>query len=167
MEEVWKSVPGYEGFYEVSTLGTVRSKDRVACNGQFYPGRTLKQTRGKNGYLHVSFSVKGVRKLCYVHQLVAMAFLGHTPCGYRKVVDHLNNIRSDNRVGNLQITDVRTNSSKDAKGTLPTGVNFNKRSKKKPYRARIQINGVRVHLGSFPTVEEAHQAYLNKLQEIT
>jgi hypothetical protein len=75
------------------------------------------------------------------------------------VIDHINNISEDNRIENLQLLSHRANISKDVNGDLPTGVS-------KPgskYVARIYVDGKRLHLGSFGTIEEAAKAYNDAL----
>lgn len=102
MEE-WRPVLGYEGFYEVSSLGSVRSVARVvrASNGEMrkYPGKVLRQSTAFRGYASVGLRKNTVPRTARVHVLVATAFLqrglGHTH------VRHLNGDPGDNRVENL------------------------------------------------------------------
>ena len=87
MNEIWKSIPGYEGFYEVSDLGRVRSLARVIirANGrkQTFRGKILLPAFGKRkGYPHVSLHRAGARTNFDVHTLVALAFLGPRPNGF-------------------------------------------------------------------------------------
>lgn len=103
--EIWRSVPGYEGLYEVSNCGRVRSPDRV-CKGpagtvEMHPGRLLavsKRLRG--GYLEVSLMAGGQRKHRTVHSLVAEAFIGERPQGAD--VMHLDGDRENNHLENLR-----------------------------------------------------------------
>ena len=92
-KEVWKSIPGYEELYEVSNLGKVKS---LRNNKILHPSK-------EHGYLKTSLRKDGTQRKFAVHQLVAMAFLNHIPCGHRLVVDHLNFDKLDNRVENLQL----------------------------------------------------------------
>lgn len=104
MEESWKKVVGYEDFYEVSSLGNVRSLDRVTNNGtQIRKGQVLKQKQRENGYKAVHLSVNGKTKWINVHRIVAKAFLPN-PKGLMEV-NHKNEIKSDNRVENLEWCD--------------------------------------------------------------
>ena len=103
MDEIWKDVIDWEGTYEVSNLGRVRHAQtkHVLANRlhkQYYEVN-LRKTRG------------GQRRT--IHSLVAEAFLGHVRCGYKVVVDHINNDKLDNRVENLQLLSNRENGIKD------------------------------------------------------
>ena len=65
-----------------------------------------------------------------VHKLSAMTFLGHIPCGFKAVIDHKDNISTNNRKNNLQITSVRHNATKDrVNKTGYTGVSWNSSGK--------------------------------------
>ena len=134
--ENWKDIPGYEGMYEVSDLGKVKSLGRFSTK----EGKNYKKIRGiirkpifsGRGYLAVDIYKDGKQKTFMVHQLVAMAFLDHVPCGHEKVIDHINNIKTDNRVENLQIISNRENTSKDKTGGTSkyVGVSWDKANKK-------------------------------------
>ncbi len=100
-EEIYKSIPGYENIYEVSNYGNVKSI-------KFGKEKILKPNKTRTGYLQVGL-LKDGRKKIGVHQLVAMAFLNHTPCGMELVIDHINDIKSDNRIINLQVVTQREN----------------------------------------------------------
>lgn len=150
--EIWKDIPNYEGYYQVSNLGRVKSLryDRLLIN-----------TNDLTGYSRVILCIYGVRKKYRVHQLVAITFLNHKPDGTTKlVVDHINNNKTDNRLENLQLITHRENTSKDKKNkTGNTGVH--KINNK--FSSSIYIKGKRVHLGIFKTIDEA--AYYRKSAE--
>lgn len=96
--EVWKDVVGYEGLYEVSNLGRVKSK----YNKQRATHRAehiLSQSNNR-GYKHVALCKDGKMKSFSVHRLVAFAFL-IKPEG-KDFIDHINTIKDDNRVENLR-----------------------------------------------------------------
>ncbi len=107
--EVWKPVVGYEGLYEVSDQGRVRSLPGERWNGQgfhHHRGRVLRPQCASR-YQHVALSCSGRVKCVKIHQLVAEAFL--PPCpgkqGKRRGcyhIDHINNQPLDNRAANLQ-----------------------------------------------------------------
>jgi hypothetical protein len=171
MEEIWKDIPEYEGLYQVSNLGRVKSLPKewiLGRNGaiQRHSGMILKQGVVKDGYLMVVLSKNIKRRGFYVHQLVAMAFLGHKPNGFKIIVDHINDNPADNRVENLQIVTQRYNVYK-TQGKYSSqykGVYWHKERKK--WLAQILIGGKRKFLGIFTDEYEAHLAYQNALKQI-
>lgn len=164
MEEIWKAIPGYDG-YEVSNLGNVKSlsKQRVfGKNTYFTKEKILKPLSNGKGY----YQVEIYKKRIYIHQLVAISFLNHKKDGHKLVVDHINDIKTDNRLENLQIVTQRENNRK-TQGNYSSqykGVNWQKGINK--WRAKITINNKQKHLGVFNSEYEAHLAYQNKLKEI-
>lgn len=99
--EIWKDIKGYEGIYQVSSEGRVRSLDRYVgmTQKQYKNGKILKPQKTKDGYAYVNLYNNGVA-LKKIHRLVAEAFIinyDNKPC-----VDHINTIRDDNRVENLR-----------------------------------------------------------------
>ena len=166
--EVFKSVKGFEGFYQVSNTGRIKSLGRkiTRSNGasQSFKERIIKTGVGTNGYSCAVLYKAGKGKSVMIHQLVAEAFLNHTPCGFKLVVDHINSVKTDNRIENLQIITNRENTSKNKKGlSKHTGVTMIKSNNK--WIARILINGKREHLGTFTNEEEAAEAYQNALKK--
>ena len=168
--EIWKAIPGYEGLYEVSNLGRVKSLDRWRKNGQdtgyLQKGKVMKLTKDKRGYYHINLWKKNIRKLFRVHQLVAMAFLNHIPKGFKIEVDHINNDKSDNRIDNLQLISHRENSTKDLRKGTSKYVGVSWHSQKGKWRANIRIKGRLKEIGHFTNELDAAQAYQNALKEI-
>ena len=108
-KEVYKSVVGYESFYEVSNLGNVRSLDRThtfnRCKGIVtakYKGSVRKGVLNNWGYLKVQLRTPGHSKGKYIHIMVAEAFLGHIP-KRGLVVHHKDENKRNNRVTNLEV----------------------------------------------------------------
>ncbi len=104
MNEQWRDVVEYEGYYQVSDLGRVRSIDRVVLHGWGGPkrlkSRILQSTpRNQHGHLAVNLCKNGIDRTIYVHQLVAEAWIGPCPKGQR--VRHGLNGKLDNSVSNL------------------------------------------------------------------
>jgi|AntAceMinimDraft_16_1070373.scaffolds.fasta_scaffold22867_2 hypothetical protein len=170
LQEKWLKIPNYEN-YEASNLGRIRSLDRDVFNGVGYylkTGRVLKNTLYGNGYCYVTLSNNGneKKKKKKVSQLVAMTFLNHTPCGYKIVVDHINNIKTDDRLDNLQLLTNRQNSTKDQKNMYSnyTGVTYHKN--RKNWQSAIYINGKNKYLGSYKTELEASKAYQNEIDKL-
>jgi len=166
-EEIWKDIPGYEGLYQVSNIGNVRSLDRIIYGEYERPHHrkgVILKPRVQRGYKYCTLSTDGIAQTYQVHQLVAMAFLNHKPQGHTLVVDHINNIKTDNRLENLQLVSSRHNLSKDKKGTSKyPGVCWNSQNKK--WQAYISINKKDTHLGYFTDESEAALAYQNALKE--
>jgi hypothetical protein len=168
MQEVWKDIPGYEGMYQVSNLGRVYSmpKEWITFNGgkRNHNGKML-HPQLKNDYYEVRLYNNLYYKTIKVHQLVAMAFLGHVRNGKQDlVVDHIDNNQINNELCNLQIISQRKNSSKDRINNSGfTGVYKLKHNK---FRAQIKIEDKQIHLGYFKCALSASVAYYKKLKEI-
>lgn len=113
--EYWKPIPGYEGLYEVSSLGRVKSLlHTVSCKNKYniflktYPSKILSPGKS-SGYFHVTLFKDGIRKQFKVHRLVAMAFIPN-PNNFSQI-NHRNEITTDNRVENLEWCDASYNSN--------------------------------------------------------
>lgn len=101
--EIWKDIKGFEGIYQVSNLGRIKSF-RSNKNYFYKDKKKFKILRGtimNNGYRIVTLvSMTGKHSFCLVHRLVAEAFIPN-PLN-KKDVDHINTIRTDNKVSNLR-----------------------------------------------------------------
>lgn len=104
MTEIWKAIKGYEGLYEVSNLGNVRSLNRTVRRRQGYiikKGRILIPFyEEKKGYYQVALAKDGKVKKHRVHRLVAVAFL-ENPFNYTDV-NHKDEVKTNNNVDNLE-----------------------------------------------------------------
>lgn len=124
--EVWKPVAGFEGIYEVSDHGRVRSLARIvpivdgASPARRVPAKVLSPGTNSSGYLHVTLFRAGVRRLRKVHHLVLDAFFGDCPEGCQAL--HGNAIRNDNRISNLRWGTAKENAAdRDMHGNQPRG----------------------------------------------
>lgn len=104
MEEIWKDIVGYEGFYQVSNLGRVKSLYRTFIRKNSSPfvvkSRILKAVLDTKGYPRVALCVCKSKKYCAVHRLVAEAFI---PNPFNKPdVDHIDTNRANAIVSNLR-----------------------------------------------------------------
>ena len=109
--EIWKSIENYNGFYEVSNMGRIRSVNRTVYfkNGKGkrdYIGKILR-VRYRNGYAIVNLNKNKECKTFQVHQLVARHFIPN-PNGY-PIINHKDGIKSNNKVENLEWCDYKYN----------------------------------------------------------
>ena len=100
-KEVWRDIPNYEGIYQVSNLGRVKSLERFDALGHKRKEKILKPRITRVGYYLVALTKQLIRKDYLVHRLVYEAFNGQMPEGYE--VNHINEIKSDNRLSNLNL----------------------------------------------------------------
>lgn len=105
-EESWRQVVGYEGYYEVSDMGQIRSVDRIIehkrLKKQTLHSRQMKKNiNGRNGYEYICLCRDGCVKQHRVHKLVVQAFLGEKPTAKHQV-NHINGNKADNRAENLE-----------------------------------------------------------------
>lgn len=110
MEEEWRDIPGYEGYYQASNLGNIKRVRGKVWNGfKWYTrgGNILKPHVSNTGRLQVQLSVDGVVTRCLVHRLVAAAFLEH-PEG-KDQINHIDGNPLNNKVDNLEWCDQSDN----------------------------------------------------------
>ncbi len=163
--ETWKPIKNYEGYYEASNLGNIRSVSRniVFKNGKksyFQQGRVLKQSLGRNkNYLIVGLSKNGTTKTKDVHRIIAETF-----CNGEKTldVDHIDGVKTNNKKDNLRFLTTSQN-LRNHHTRIIKGYVFVKRNLKKPYQGQVSLNGKRIYLGMFETANEAtfaHKSFL-------
>ena len=118
--EVWKDCVGYEGKYQVSNLGNVRS---ISNNKGTYQERLLSQRQTPtSNYLYVSFTIKGMTKQHSVHRLVAKAFIANP--SNKATVNHIDGNKLNNNVCNLEWNTY----SENIKHAYSIGLNIHSRS---------------------------------------
>ena len=98
--EQWKDVVGFEGLYQVSDHGRVRTLPKKVATGRVQPQRIMKLQQTRKGYIVVPLCKETNRYSRQVHRLVAEAFIPNPD--NKTTVNHKNNIKSDNRVTNLE-----------------------------------------------------------------
>jgi len=104
-EEVWKDIPNYEGLYQVSNLGRVKSLPRKT-NNQYCNGLIMK-AHNSYGYLKLQLKKNNNYKWFFIHRLVAQAFLNNYSDALQ--VNHKNGIKNDNKVENLEMVTASQN----------------------------------------------------------
>lgn len=143
--EIWKPVLEFEGRYEVSNMGNVRGIKK---------GKLLSPTL-RFGYPRVSLLLpNGKKKNAVVHRLVLEAFIGKSDL----TTDHINSIKTDNRLENLEYVSIRENQHrKCSKVNDFVGTYFNKLNNK--WKVQICVLNKRIWLGQYDTREEARKVY--------
>ena len=129
---MWKDIKNYEGYYQISDSGEVRSLDRVVerSNGSWVlKGQILKPALCKSGYMCVALCKDGVQKTHFIHHLVAENFLGEKPSEDMEV-NHINANRQDNRVENLEWMSRFENRSIAGKGKTKNALADNHNARK-------------------------------------
>ncbi len=104
VSEIWRNIPGYGGYYQASTLGRVRSVDRVVTDKNGYKKRIkgylrIQRVNNRGGYKMVSLSKNGKNIYYQVHKLIMLTFVGPRPAGQQ--IRHGSNGSLDNSVANL------------------------------------------------------------------
>jgi hypothetical protein len=155
--QIWKDVPGYDGSYQINNFGDVKTlSDRQGIE------RLMKPSLNADGYLIVRLTKDGKTKTCRIHQLIAMAFLGHKPDGTMNVVvNHIDNNRLNNNISNLELVSHRYNVTCHR---TDLGINWDKGRSK--WLVFISINTKRINLGRFSDKQDALDMYQKALNNM-
>lgn len=143
--ESWRNIEGYDGLYQISNLGRVKSlkpKERV-----------LKNILGKNGYYVVSLYKDKKEKRVLVHRLVAETFIPNL--SNKPVVDHINTIKTDNNVNNLRWATIKENNN-----NCITKKRFSEAKKSKPSNVSKRVKQYSKdgeYIKTFNSAEEAQR----------
>ncbi|WP_288638854.1 NUMOD4 domain-containing protein [uncultured Lentilactobacillus sp.] len=108
MKEGWKDIPNYEGLYEASSLGRIRSRNRTIDNRK-YSGKIIKPQNNGHGYYHVTLAANKKHSQFYVHRLVALTFLPNP--SELPEVNHIDENPANNCVDNLEWCTAKYNSN--------------------------------------------------------
>ena len=149
--EIWKDIKGYEGHYQISNLGNVKSikknKELILC-----------KSVGTSGYRINAFCLNSKLTTLMIHRLVAEAFIGDAK---GRQVNHIDGNKLNNDVSNLEYVSGRENIQKyystRINKTKKLGATYNKATRK--WRSFIRVNGKQIYLGFFDTEIEASNAY--------
>jgi hypothetical protein len=144
-EEIWKDIVGYENLYTISNLGNIKNKK----------GKLLVKSSTVRGYLQITLNNKKP-KTYLVHRLLMAAFYG--PSNLQ--VDHINGIRFDNRIENLEYVTGEENINRYLLKTkasnisgVVSGVTYEKEKNK--WAVKVRINGKLKRFGRFKNYDEA------------
>ena len=172
MQEEWKDIIGYEGYYQISNLGKIKSLERVVMSQ--YSDRKIKTVFKENifkfrvnrkGYSVACLYANKKQKLIRVHRLVAIHFIDN-PFN-KPEVNHIDGNKTNNTTENLEWVNARENTCHFRKSKKSSseyiGVGFEKDRNK--WRSTIHHKGKPLHLGRFNTEEEAYETRVKFEQE--
>lgn len=134
MKEIWKDIKNYEGLYQVSNMGNVRSLDHYVDHGRWknhkkvVKGKPLKFKLDKDGYCVLALYKNGSRSYRRVHRLVAEAFIPNL--NNYTIVNHINEIKNDNRAENLEWCTIEYNNNYGTKNQRSAKSNIGKHNRK-------------------------------------
>lgn len=168
--EIWKDIPNYEGLYQVSNIGRIKSLTRYVNHNygglRIVKERIRKLNHNSSGYLCVMLNKKGFKVNIAVHILEVIAFLNHNPKGNKIVINHIDFNILNNKLSNLEIVTNRENTNKKhlKSSSKYTGVSWYKKYNK--WVSKINYGGKQYHLGYFINEYAAHLAYEKRLKEV-
>lgn len=145
MEEIWKDIKGYEGIYQVSNLGKVKSlkrKVRAEKGGYYTKEKELKIFEDNIGYLAVGLTDNGKTKIIRLHRLIAEAFIPNPE--NKPVINHINGIKNDVRIENLEWNTYKENSQHAVKTGLKKVTEKQRNASSKNILKAREINSVKV-----------------------
>lgn len=156
--EIWKTIPELPN-YQVSNLGRVKSLERKVkkWNGfRTVRERILKPRKKRNGYLQLLLSNEGIRKTVLVHRLVCDAFLKN-PLNLPQI-NHINEIKEDNRLENLEYCDARYNNNFGTRNKR-AGISISK-AKKGVFNTKHSKAVICIETGEiYPSLSEVHRQF--------
>jgi len=151
--ETFKDIPSWEGIYQVSNTGRVKSLPR-----KWSPRKTfLSPSTSHDGYLKVVLQGSGRKWGVEINRLMALTFLDADYVSKGLVCDHIDRNRANNNLSNLRIVPFRKNSQNTC--TSKKLIGAYKRPKSNRWRSQIYLNGKIKHIGDFDTEVEASDAY--------
>lgn len=158
MQEIWKDVVGYEGFYKVSSLGRVKRVNGITSHGHRRCEKIIKQAHS-GAYPRTCLSRNGKVKSICTHRLVALAFIPNPE--NKPQVNHINANKTDNRVENLEWV----TSSENCLHAVKMGLYIDQKGQKNPFaklttedvlfikqKLKEGVSTYRIHKKFFPTI---------------
>ena len=159
--EIWKDIVGFEGLYQISNYGNVKSCKRLvnskSGSQRLVNEKLLSLGKDKDGYLMAILCQDATKKTVKIHRLVADAFIDKI--NGKNLVNHIDSEKSNNLFSNLEwVSSLENNCHRKSKSKYSSkyiGVSYHKRDK--IFRSSICFNGKNVYLGSFKKEEDAYK----------
>lgn len=150
IEEIWKDIKGFEGIYQASNFGRIKSLERVrkGKNGSLVSvkEKILKPQMINSGYYLIGLWKQSIKKRYMVHRLVWIAFNGTIPEGLQ--VNHVNEIKTDNRLENLNLMTCKENIN------FGTGIERRAKKRSKPV---LQFTLEDILIKEFPSTKQVER----------
>jgi hypothetical protein len=159
--EIWKDILGFEGLYQISNYGNVKSCKRLvnskSGSQRLVNEKLLSLGKDKDGYLMAILCQDATKKTVKIHRLVADAFIDKI--NGKNLVNHIDSEKSNNLFSNLEwVSSLENNCHRKSKLKYTSkyvGVSYHKRDKL--FKAHIFINGKNIYLGSSKTEDDAYK----------
>ena len=165
--EIWKEIRGYDGLYQISNWGRVKSLERIDNNNHPIKEKILTPQKNKYGYYKIILSKNGKQKSFQIHRLVYETFVGEIPDGMQ--CNHINEIKTDNRLENLNLMTSKENSNWGTRneriGETKKGMKLSEETKNKmknhPNKSKIilQIDLNGNIIADFPSLCEVERQF--------
>lgn len=160
-EEIWEDIVGYEGSYQVSNLGRIKSLRRLRYNSsRWQEERIMKQTTSYDGYMRVILTLNGIKATMSIHRMAAIAFVSNLD--NLPQVNHIDKIKSNNAASNLEWMMSRSNknhSKNKRSASKYPGVGWS--AGKSKWVARCYYNKKQNFLGYFDDEKLAASTYID------
>ena len=160
IQEIWRDIPNYEGYYQVSNLGRIKSLQTGSGSGRRKSvDGILSPTIKSNGYFSVMLYKDTISKRFHVHRLVGICFLGNSILQ----INHKDKNKLNNNVSNLEFVSNRFNTNHRFNNTNKSSSFRGITKRRNSFIARILVDRKRIYLGSFKNEKDASDAYENAL----